>query len=169
MSGQGDPMFDMETPGTGALDDPDYIPGLQQDYEPTYLYSSGGDHQADRNRSKIARAEWNDYKKRFRPIENELIGQIGDRSTYADAVTRSTESVSDTYQTGLGELDRNMARYGVTQSDIERADNARRYGLSRATSMAEAANRARSAVKNRNMQIMGGGLAPSTVRKQQQE
>ena len=57
-----------------------YEPDNQADFEPTYLSASGGKHQASKNQAKVARADWEDYKKRFVPIENELIGQIGDPS-----------------------------------------------------------------------------------------
>jgi len=163
VSGEGDPIFEVEPSGSTET----YTPEGQMDYEPTYLNSSGGKNQASRNQAKLARSEWDDYKTRFVPIENELIGQIGDPSVYRENVGRATDSVSDTYATGAGEFERNMSRYGVQPNAEEKAQTERQYGLSRATAMTEAANRTRASVKDREMQLMGGGLAPSNLRSQQ--
>ena len=164
MSAEGDdPLYDPTPPEDQAYTPTAGVP----DYQPTYLSTSGGSESAQKNRAKVARAEFEDWKTRFRPVEQELIGQIGDPGVYRENVDRATESVDTAFTTGAGETQRNLSRYGVQPSAIESTQQQRQYGLSKAKATAEAANRSRSAVKNREMQVMAGGLAPRDIRNQQ--
>lgn len=67
-----------------------YNPG--EPYTPHYLSQASGKHSATNNQAALARAEYEDYKQRFVPIENELLGQIGDRSVYAENVNRGVNA-----------------------------------------------------------------------------
>lgn len=145
-----------------------YEPDNQPEYEADYLGKNWGDEAASENQAALARAEYDDYKRRFVPIENELIGQLGNRSVYAENVNRATEAAGQAYGTSADEYRRGLSRYGVTASDEQVADQQRQMGLSSAASQSEAANRTRLQTKNRNMQLLGGGLAPSASQAQEQ-
>ncbi|WP_423820820.1 hypothetical protein V5738_10815 [Salinisphaera sp. SPP-AMP-43] len=152
MSGE-DPEY--QATGSGL-----YEPNNQPEYTPDMLEANWGDESAAENQADLARAQYDDYKSRFVPVENEVIDSVGNRQTYADNVNRAAGAVSQGYETSAGEYQRGLSRYGVTPTDDQVANQKRQMGLSAAAATAEAANRARTSTKNRNMQILGGGLAP---------
>lgn len=157
--GMGDEWWKPSPVGTedGFTHNPDYSPEGQPEYEPNYLAPmGGGKNRARKARAKLARAEYEDYKKRFRPIENELIGQVGNRSVYNDEVARGRDAVNKTFAQEPGEYQRGLNRYGVNQDASQRKQSTRDFGLGKAKALTESANRTRSRVKDREMQIYAG-------------
>lgn len=138
-----------------------YEPPVRNAYEPDMLDKNWGDEAAAENQADLARAEYDDYKRRFVPIENELINQIGNRGLYAENANRASSAVADAYAGTAGEYQRGLSRYGVTQTGEEQANQSRQMGLSMAANTAEAVNRSRANTKNRSTQVLAGGIAPT--------
>lgn len=147
---------------TGGAYTPDY--GVPE-YDPLILdIDRWGDDQADENRARLTRAQWWDYKNRFVPIENELIGQIGNRQVYSQSVSRALDAVDQSFDTSRDEMMRGLSRYGAAPSAQETQTLMRQSGRAEAAAKAGAANRTRTQVKNRNMQILGGSLSPTGLK-----
>lgn len=151
----------------GTTFDPDYTPagdGYVPDYDPTFVNKAHGDKQARKTMGRLTRAEWEDYKRRFRPIEDELIGMVGDSNTMSQDVGRSVSSVNQAFDTTQGQRRRQNSRYGIPSDSAEMQDVDRQMGLAQTKATTEAANRTRRRVKDRNMRVMAGSLSPASQR-----
>lgn len=137
-----------------------YQPDNQPYFQPTFLQKNNSKHQAAHNQAAVARADYEDYKRRFMPIENELIGMLGNRAVYGQNVDRAVDATQQAFDTTAGEYQRGLWRYGIRPSQQQQADQDRKMGLASTAAQAEAANRVRMQTKDRNMRIMGGNLAP---------
>ncbi|MDN5937293.1 MAG: hypothetical protein L0H83_01390 [Salinisphaera sp.] len=218
---------------------PDFESGVIGTYQPNFIVPDfEGDHWASETRADLARAEYEDWKRRFRPLENELIGMVGDAGIFRNEVGQAQQAVRARYgalapgvagdgntanygvaglrvgmgqrvvdaiqpasrvvgapapmvepafapvqapsypepeptsplmsNTGLsGEIARNRSRYGLSIDPVQRQQMTRALNLDAARALAEASNRTRARVKNRNLQIMAGGLSASSRFRQQ--
>jgi hypothetical protein len=166
MSGDGeysDQAMGLSQTGSGYHPPDVYEPPNQPDYNAIHLDTSYGKQSASHNQAAIARGEWADYKQRYRPIENELLGEIGNPDTYNSSVADARQSVREAFDTQNQSAQQQAERYNLSP-----ADDDRQTGLAEAASEVTAANRARNQVYNRNMQLLGGGLAPKTPKDDQQ-
>lgn len=107
----------------------------------------------------ITRAQWDDYVARYVPVENRLM----DMTTYNNPTLAATE-VSDNVAATAGAADlaggsrtRNLARYGLSQSMQQQTAASRSDAINRSLSAADAANRTRQNLIDRNRLIAVGG------------
>lgn len=135
----------------------EYVSNLD---EPIILSKDKSKYSASENMAKIARAEWEDYKKRFVPIENRLISEVSDRSLYEEAAERGAQNVGLAFDSQLGINERNNQRLGITQTAEQQEQFTRQAGLQRSLAQVEASNRGREAIDERNLNIMAGGIVP---------
>lgn len=138
----------------------DFRPPNMPNYEPVQLSTDWtGEHTMANNMASITRANWADYKKRFVPLENMLIGQIGNRDVYQQSVERSVGSVDDAFEGQLAAFGRQRSRYNLGLTNDETQNMGRRLGLREAVAKTTAARRARQQVYSRNMGLLAGGLS----------
>lgn len=106
--------------------------------------------------ANINREQWEDYKNRFVPLENELMNAYNNpvlRQKRMDAVTNEAIMSADTAQ-GVGR--RTMARYG--QSMEGQQGVAREAGLTKTSSIINAQNTNRQQMNSRDLLLLSGGL-----------
>ena len=115
-----------------------------------------GDKYASNLNSWIHTQEYNDYQRRFRPIEDELIGSVDNPEVMQNAMDRTRSNVDQGFGMSEGITKRAFERMGVEAP--ERDTNSR---LHQAASKAQALNSTKRGILERDLQIMGGGLTPA--------
>lgn len=121
------------------------------------LFGGGGgpSMQASAMRAAIARDLWEDYKTRFVPLEDRLIGTIGNKALQAEQIEKSQELVGqgfDVADTGYRDT---MRGYGLTLTPAQEQAYARRSNVSETASKVGAANLTRRAIQDRDLAAMG--------------
>lgn len=110
--------------------------------------------------ARISREQWTDYKQRFIPLENQLIGAYDNpqlRAERQEAVTGEAAAASDN---AMGMAARFMSRYG--QSD-DSADNGRAAALTKTANIVDAQNVNRDKMTARDQLLLSGGLTSRGV------
>lgn len=135
------------------------------DYNPTLLQpASGGRMEGSDNMAKIHRAQWEDYRSRFAPVEDMLFDRFQDSSYSNEAVKKAGLTMANAFDSSHEQTQRNLSRYGVTQTGDRAAASERTAGLKKAAAVAGAKNATRTAMEDQKLGIMAGGL--STVAQQ---
>lgn len=111
----------------------------------------------------LTRAQWQDYIKRFAPIEAELAEAIQEGP--GKDVGSVRENVEQAFSSEAGQMERRLGRMGVQVSDDQRAAMERQRELSRAATMANEVNRHIASVENRRLGLLSGtSSATATVK-----
>jgi hypothetical protein len=124
--------------------------------------------KAEDNYAKLTRAQWEDYKRRFVPIENELINS----TTYANpqvlttAIGQGRDAANQAINVSEQTQQRAVGQYGITQDPSEIALRRRMEGMNRSTAVVDAANRIRQRVSDRNREITSGAAPSSGIQLQ---
>lgn len=127
--------------------------GIRQDFESSWKFAN------------IAREQYDDYKRRFRPVERQLQAIAGDSGTEVKNALGFARSAADQqFDAAPGESARDLARMGVTMRPEEQAAMLKGNEMAKAGFLAGAENQARLAVRDRRDQIMSGGMAQTGVR-----
>lgn len=134
-------------------------------YNPTILQpASGGRMEGSDNMAKIHRAQWEDYRSRFAPVEDMLFDRFNDTTYTNKAVEKAGLTMANAFDSSREQTQRNLSRYGVTQTGDQAAVSERTAGLKKAAAVAGAKNATRTAMEDQKLGIMAGGL--STVAQQ---
>jgi len=115
----------------------------------------GDDQYASETRARIARAEWDDYKRRFQPVENQMMAY----ATSTDdgrSVGRVQQSIGQGFDSAQGQYERNMSRYGLAIDPEQRQSMQRNMALNEAATTAQGVSSARQAEEERRIGLMGG-------------
>lgn len=138
-----------------------YTPG----YDPMILQpAADGRMSGSDNMAKIHRAQWEDYRKRFAPVEDMLFSRLNDSTHANEAVDKAGLTMAKSFDAGRKQTDREMSRYGVRSTGDQAEASERTFGLKKAAATAGARNATRTAMEDQKMGIMAGGL--STVAQQ---
>lgn len=115
--------------------------------------------------SRLTRAQWDDYIKRFQPVENRLMDMTtyNDPNLVAQEVNAATDSSNTAINTAITARDMNRARYGLTARNDQQQLEDRQDAITRSTATIEASNRTRQNLIDRNRMIAVGGI-PSAGR-----
>jgi hypothetical protein len=108
----------------------------------------------------INREQWDDYKARFIPRENQLIDAYDNpalRQERMDAATGYAASSADSAQ---GVAARQMSRYGLN-NDSQAGQ--REAGLTKTASIVDAQNTSRDQMNARDQLLLAGGLTSRGV------
>ncbi len=124
-----------------------------------YLKGSGPDHTASNLRAKIAREQWEDYKTRFRPLEDKLLGLANNRNEF---ITKNREqavgSVDSAYNQAPDQINRRLTSYGVQVTPEMQDRIGKTLGLQKSLSEVQASNMSDRLSKDQLQGIVGGGL-----------
>ena len=110
--------------------------------------------------AQLLRGQWEDYKTRFRPVENALMAE----STYNNpalrqqAIATGREHVTRSFDNAQAIDDRNLQRLGMKRSAEEQAAASRVGGVERSAAMVDAANRITQRLVDRDREIAAGGI-----------
>ena len=109
----------------------------------------------------ISRAQWEDYKARFVPLENQLISgynNAGDRAAQMNAAVNLSNQAFDS---SVGMQNRNLSRYGVNTGIG--AGATRSLGLGRTAATVDAMNTSRQHMNSRDQILLTGGISSRGV------
>jgi|GEM_PF-2956244 hypothetical protein len=115
------------------------------------------DWEAANRYAAISRDQWNDYKKRFQPFEQELIDLAhNDGSEEIEMAKDYTQSSMDA-QKASGELSLSRMGIGMTADQAKASD--RSFGIEKMAATVSAMNDAAQHADDRRNAIMTGGMA----------
>jgi hypothetical protein len=103
----------------------------------------------------VHRNMWADYKARFRPFEDALMGSVGQ---HGNALQQAGSAVDKAFDVTSREHERRLSGFGVSMRPDERAVHSRTMGLQHAAAKAGALNTTRTALRDRDIALVGGGL-----------
>ena len=129
---------------------------FQQQYGDLEYVSPNDKKFAEKMSANIARAEWEDWKARFKPVELELLNSVGNEQILNDTVNRSVNNVSQTFDAIKQNQAITQSRFGTTGSAQAQKSNARMTRLKEAAMKDDAANDARKTVRDRDMALLSG-------------
>ncbi len=119
------------------------------------------DEVASRKRAELIRAQWDDYKKRFRPVEDKLIADMGTgiHSTFnQEGLETAQKSVNTAYGGAVDMQNRDMARMGITNNAQQQQAMDTTVDINKSQSMDNATNSARQWDIDRKNAVISGGL-----------
>ncbi|OUR99218.1 hypothetical protein A9Q81_11630 [Gammaproteobacteria bacterium 42_54_T18] len=122
---------------------------------------SWGNSGAADTYGKISRAQWNDYKARFVPIEDKLIESIGNEQLLGEQISRNVNSVNLGFSSAKVGSDQKMRMYGTQLTGEQKNASNRQTNLSQNLATIDAKNLTRLAKKERDMQSMAGSVSTS--------
>lgn len=122
-----------------------------------------GDQGASKVLGRLNRAQWEDWKKRFRPAIDELADYANDWRAPNQAGYEASEAmgkaVNDSY-------DANQQRHdslGIPMPEDQARANDRRRNIGTTAAQISAGNQARMAERDRQNKIMAGGMGLSNI------
>lgn len=107
----------------------------------------------------LAREQWQDYKKRFLPIERQLISEGTNDMQYLTEPQMAKTAVDQAFANQPGAMARGLARTGVTMTPGEQTASDQSLNMAKASTAVAEANDARNNVWDRQNSIMSGGLS----------
>lgn len=131
------------------------------------MAGGGGGYQPDQYATNIqagiARDRYNDWLKRYAPLEADVTRSLSDpaarEADMNQSLTRAGESVDQQFDVAQESLGREMRRYNATPTPDETASINRRMNLGRAATKINALNRTRAAATDRTDQAMRDVIA----------
>ena len=110
-------------------------------------------------RAQIAREQWADYKKRFQPIENRLLGYAKDPKAFAEKNKGlALERVQGAYDRAGPQTERRLESYGLQITPEMQDRIAKRLNYDRGLSQVQASNMSDRLSKDQTQGIISGGL-----------
>jgi len=143
--------------------------GIQDGQQDPMAYSSNdlyvnpyrtGDQSAQDTLADLYEAEFEDYLRRFFPVEQDLIYQMteGFGELQQEEIGRAQEAVARQYANVRGQEMRRQAGFGLGL----RPETQRDYQRSQTSALVAARNFARMRSEERRMQVLTGGLGSAT-------
>lgn len=107
--------------------------------------------------AQLNRAQWNDWKARFKPRLEQLAGYAQSGELTQQSVGLARDAVGQSFDSMAATQQRRQSDLGIQMTPAQQAANKRTMGLTEASTTASAMNQARAAGKDRDMQILAGG------------
>lgn len=108
--------------------------------------------------AQLLRADYDDWKKNFAPIEQNLLKQISynNPSVLPNALDKTEDTVEKSYQSMGGVLERQAAGLGIDQTQQQEATGRRLLDLNKNKTMASAENNTRANIRKMDESILLG-------------
>ena len=107
--------------------------------------------------AKIAREEWEDWKKRFQPRIEDLARQASTGELTKADIGRADQSVTRSFDRAADAETMRTNRLGIQRDGRQQAASDRMLGLNETATRASVRNNTRIAGQDRDMQILAGG------------
>lgn len=118
----------------------------------------GGKHYASETRAAMARDMWEDYQRRFEPIERELVDRAMNPDQWLDErlsqIRVGTDNAFSAVEQGAA---RQRERYGISRNHQQNRYDRQNLARGEAQAEIDAINKTRSHYSDRNMAVIGGG------------
>lgn len=121
--------------------------------------ASAGSEKLNNTLADISLEQYNDWKARFRPLEQRVISEVeglNDPGRIEQRVQTAQQDVSSQFTAARRADERRMASYGVNPSDGMFGSTERAYSLAEAGARAGAANRARDLSRTESLNAKMG-------------
>ncbi len=116
----------------------------------------GGD--AHDQLGRVHRQQWEDYKRRFRPVEDALMDMTNDPEAESRMRGQVSQDMGQAYDSMAGQRQRRMEGYGLSVTGDQKQSLGRQNALDQAAATAGGMNTGRTAIEDRNQAAMVGGL-----------
>lgn len=131
-------------------------------YDPDQDIQAQFDSQgASTTRAMISRAQWEDYKTRFQPFEDELIGLYGDEGL-DDQISRNVDAVNTSFDHSVQSAADKRQLYNANMTGRQASQHHRNMQMQRGMAQVHATNMTRLARKDRNMNLLAGNASSPT-------
>ena len=107
----------------------------------------------------VSRAQWEDYKNRYIPLENELIAAYNNPADRAARISEAANLSGQAFDSAAGVGQRTMQRMGVNFDPSQD----RGFGLKRAAATVDAMNTTRQHLAGRDELLLTGGITSRGV------
>lgn len=107
----------------------------------------------------LAREQWQDYKKRFMPIEKQLIKEGTNQTQFITEPKMAQTAVNQAFDTQQGSMSRDLARMGVSMTPDEQSASNQGLEMAKTSALVGESNDARNNVLDRMNGVMNGGLS----------
>ena len=133
--------------------------GSQTGYINSYSrpYDRNSDTYAQDMRAYLAREEYNDYLRRFAPVEQELINSVMGPEMLNDRLSAVSVNNQIARRTAETSMQMQNSRYGVAANPAQAAQRKAQMDREAALSMANGMNQTRTHIYDRNMNALAGG------------
>jgi len=111
----------------------------------------------------LARADWGDYKKRFFPVEGQLIAQYNNQDRVNSAMAENSSAVNNAFNADAGVQGRRLSRYGTSLSADQQAVNDRQNQIARTATLTDTRNMTRDSYADLDSQILTGSSESSAT------
>jgi len=114
---------------------------------------------ARETQAALARAEWDDYKARFFPLEENLINRYNNEGLRNQAIGENVSAVNTAFDTDAGVQQRRLSRYGVSLGADQQSALERNNQVSKVAAVSDVKNLTRGAYADIDQQILSGSSA----------
>lgn len=122
-----------------------------------------GDQGASDLQGRLSRAQWEDWKTRFRPYVTRLSDMATDNNAPGLAAEQAGQAMNGAFTASTQGLDMQRAGMGVSNTPRQQAAQDRRMALAEGAATVDARNEARLSARDRQQQVLAGGLSMDTV------
>ncbi len=122
---------------------------------------TGSKTSASDTYAKLIRDQWDDYRTRFAPYEDQMIALANGQEDNLLSEQRAVSAAGAGFNSSMGTLGRDRQRLGLGVSAEEAANESRMGAGLRTAAMVGAANKARLHSQDRDNMILAGGLGGS--------
>lgn len=110
----------------------------------------------------LTRAQWNDFKTRYLPVQNDLLALANNDQLVTEQLGRNEQNINNSFSLADQGESMRLGRYGLSPEDSEQSKN--NTGLLKNLTMASVNNETRSSVGDlQNKIITGQGGAPKSL------
>lgn len=118
----------------------------------------GGGNDASNLRAKIAREQWQDYKTRFQPLENKLMGYVNNKEGFkADNRGLAVGKVNQAFGMLPAQTERRLGSYGIQMNPQQKEQFQRQSALQQSLGQVQAGNVSNRLSEDQIKGIISGG------------
>lgn len=127
-------------------------------YKNTMGTNSGDPNYASNLRAGIAREEWEDYKKRFQPKENQLLDIANNPQGFVQQQnTEALGAINKAYEGAMPQMTREYGRFGMTYTPDQKNELQRRLSNNQGLAQVQGLNTSTRLANDQVLGLMGGG------------
>lgn len=119
-----------------------------------------GGQSASETYAGITREQWQDYKSRFFPWQDQLIEMANGQTDNQLSEERAGNAVDMGFKTSMGTLNRDRSRLGLSMTGEEAANESRLAMGAKSGAKASALLKARLHAQDRDNALLAGGAGP---------
>lgn len=122
--------------------------------------AEGDDKYASRTFAAISRAQFDDYKQRYRPLERQLIGAFDNAADRQNLTGQATGFVNQGFANADAQFRRRSAGLGATLTPEQEQSYQRSQGLRQGLAQVQAVNSTTRQLRDRDLSLLAGNALP---------